>query len=63
MKQQSKKKQDTSSVEDFERDFPEMTRQVRDTIVPLFDKTNYPNLRLIVCKMKVKGGDVCRIGQ
>jgi hypothetical protein len=56
MKQQSKKKQDTSSVEDFERDFPEMTKQVRDTIEPLFDKTTYPNLRIIVCKMKVKGG-------
>lgn len=56
MKQQNKKKQDTSSVEDFEKDFPEMTKQVRDTIEPLFDKTNYPNLRIIVCKMKVKGG-------
>jgi hypothetical protein len=56
MKQQTKKNQDTCSVEDFEKDFPDMTRQVRDTIEPLFDRTNYPNLRIIVCKMKVKGG-------
>jgi hypothetical protein len=53
MKQQTKK---LCSVQDFEKDFPEMTTQVRDIIEPLFDKTNYPNLKIIVCKMKVKGG-------
>lgn len=56
MKQISKKKQDTYSVEEFERIFPEMTTQVRETIEPLFDKTAYPCLKIIVCKMKVKGG-------
>jgi len=56
MKQQSKKKHDTYSVEEFERIFPDMTRQVRDIIEPLFDKVTHPKLRIIVCKMKVKGG-------
>lgn len=56
MKASAKKKIDTYSVEEFERIFPDMTSQVRDTIEPLFDKTTYPNLKVIVCKMKVKGG-------
>lgn len=56
MKQQNKKKIETYSVEQFERMFPEMTTQVRDTIEPLFNKAQHPNLRIIVCKMKVKGG-------
>jgi len=51
-----KKTTHTYSVEQFERIFPEMTEQVRDKIEPLFDKAFYPELRLVICKMKVKGG-------
>lgn len=44
------------SVQEFERIFPDMTTQVREKMEPFFDKTIYPNLKIIVCKMKVKGG-------
>lgn len=44
------------SVEELERLYPELTTQVRDNIEPYFDKTKYPHLRIVVCKMKVKGG-------
>lgn len=46
----------TYSVEEFEKHFSDLTSQVCDKIEPLFDKDIYPNLRMIVCKMKVKGG-------
>lgn len=52
-------KEKQQSVEEFERDYPELTSQVRDKIEPLFNKSLYPNLRFIVCKMKVKGGKRC----
>jgi hypothetical protein len=49
-------KMQTYSVEEFEKHFSDLTSQVCDKIEPLFDKATYPNLRMIVCKMKVKGG-------
>ena len=55
-KSSAMQKEKTQSVEEFERDFPELTSQVREKIEPLFNKSVHPNLKFIVCKMKVKGG-------